>query len=175
MAYYYLISSLPMLKSDGDMPLSYGRFLEMCRFDLSGAKYEMIKELTLSSSEGPLISKWAEFYSALKAELTYQRNVRLGRTAQAPGKRNEKIIKLVSAAINCKNPLVAEEMLLAVEFEKLDELIGMHYFDDYALVGYALKLKLLERKKAFDKETGKGEFGCIIDKLEHQIMSMEQE
>ena len=62
-----------------------------------------------------------------------------------------------------------------VEFEKLDELVGWHYFDDYALIGYALKLKLLERKKTFDKQKGKSEFNGIIEKMEHQILNMEQE
>ena len=51
--------------------------------------------------------------------------------------------------MNNKNPLAAEEMLLSFEFERLDELVGIHYFDDYALIGYALKLKLLERKTSF--------------------------
>lgn len=175
MAYYYLISSLPMLKSDGDMPLSYDEFLNLCRDTLSDSKYELLKNLTLSSNKGPLISEWAKFYTVIKEELTYQRNVRLGRKAVTPSIREEGVTKLISSAMNNKNPLVAEEMLLSLEFEKLDELVGVHYFDDYALIGYALKLKLLERKSSFNKEKGKAEFGRITEKLEHQITSMEQE
>ncbi len=175
MAYYYLISSLPMLKSDGDMPFSYEQFLSVCHDSLGEDKYRMLAELSLSSSEGPLVSEWAKFYGALTDELTYQRNIRLGRKAKAPEQREEAVSKLVSSAMNNKNPLEAEEMLLALEFERLDELIGTHYFDDYALIGYALKLKLLERKKSFDKERGKNEFYRIIDNLEQQIISMEQE
>lgn len=175
MAYYYLISSLPMLKSDGDMPLSYDQFLDLCRGALSDAKYQFLESLTLSSSEGPLVSEWASFYGTLKEELTYQRNVRLGRKAQPPSMREESVTKLISSAMNNKNPLAAEEMLLALQFERLDELVGIHYFDDHALIGYALKLKLLERKKSFQKERGAAEFGRIIDTLEHQILSMEQE
>ncbi len=173
MAYYYLISSLPMLKADGDMPLSYDQFLEMCRNDLNDSKYEILKNLTLSSDEGPLISDWAKFYGALKEELTFQRNVRLGNKAKAPDIKDEGVAKIVSAAMKHKNPLTAEEMLLSLEFQKLDELVGIHYFDDYALFGYALKLKLLERKKSFNYEKGKAELNKIVENLEHEIMSME--
>ncbi len=175
MAYYYLISSLPMLKSDGDMPLSYEQFLSACRDSVKDDKYQMLKELSLSSSEGPLLSEWAKFYGVLTDELTYQRNIRLGRGAKAPEQKDESVSKLIASALNNKNPLEAEKMLLGLEFERLDELIGTHYFDDYALLGYALKLKLLERRKIFDKERGKNELHRIVGNLEQQIVSMEQE
>lgn len=173
MAYYYLISSLPMLKSDGDMPLSYDKFLEMCHDALSDSKYEVIKNLSLSSNKGPLVSEWAKFYGVLKQELTYQRNIRLGRKASPPSVRDESIVKVVSAVMNHENPLIAEEMLLSLEFQRLDELVGIHCFDDYVLIGYALKLKLLERKKSFVYDDGKAELNKTIEKLENEIMSME--
>ncbi len=164
-----------MLRADGDMPLSYDKFLENCRSSLNDAKYKLLSELTLSSTEGPLVSEWAKFYGTLKAELTYQRNVRLGRKAAVSHEREESVTKLISSAMNSKNPLAAEEMLLTLQFERLDELIGIHSFDDHALMGYALKLKLLERKKAFKKELGKKEFDRIVGKIEDEIISMEQE
>lgn len=173
MAYYYLISSLPMLKSNGDMPISYGEFLEMCRSALSDSKYELLENLTLDSSEGPLVSEWAKFYGVLREELTFQRNARLGRRAQSPSIKDESAAKVISMAMNHQNPLAAEEMLLALQFQKLDELIGIHYFDDYALFGYALKLKLLERKKSFNHKKGKAELENIIKKLEQEITNME--
>ena len=48
----------------------------------------------------------------------------------------------------------------------------MHYFDDCALVGYAMKLKLLERKTVFRQQEGKAELGRIVDGLQQQIMNM---
>lgn len=30
-SYYYLISSLPMLKTQGEPPMDYGTFLDMCK------------------------------------------------------------------------------------------------------------------------------------------------
>lgn len=175
MAYYYLISSLPMLKADGEMPISYDEFLKMCKGSVSDMKYEALRNLSVLSDDGPLISKWADFYGVLNGELTYQRNERLGKKSQTPDIKDEGMAKTVTMALNDENPLNAEETLLALEFQKVDELIGTHYFDDYALMGYALKLKLLERKKSFNKEAGKKEFSRILDRLEEQIVNMEQE
>ena len=161
-----------MLKAEGDMPISYDRFLEMCKETVSEGKYGELKELTLLRGGGPLFLEWLKFYGVFHEELTYQRNVRLGRQATLPNERNEEITKLVSSAMGNKDPLVAEETLLAFQFEKLDELVGSHYFDDHALTGYALKLRLLERKTSFDAERGREEFDRITGKLEQEIINM---
>ena len=42
-------------------------------------------------------------------------------------------------------------------------------YDDYALFGYALKLKLLERKTVFNAEKGKAELDKLVKSLEEQI------
>lgn len=175
MGYYYLLSSLPMLKPDGDLPFTYNEFLKMCRTSLSNSKYEALRDLSLSSRKGPLVSDWAEFYGAFTDELTEQRKKRLSSEGQPSRPKDDAVSKIISQAMNLKNPLAAEEMLLKLQFEKLDELTGTHCFDDYALMGYALKLKLLERKNSFRKESGKAEFNRIVNELEKQIMSMEQE
>ena len=175
MAYYYLLSGLPMLKAQDDMPLSYDEFLTQCRGALGDAKYELVKNLTLASTEGPLVADWAAFYGAYAAELSYQRRVRLGQKAEPPYGRDNKLSKAIASAMSLDNPLQAEELLLSLQFEKIDELIGTHYFDDAALLGYALKLKLLERKCSFQKDAGKAQLDRMIASLEQQITSMEQE
>ena len=78
-SYYYLISSLPDLRTDGDMPMTYDEFLDMCQSNVSESKYELLKNLTLSSEEGPLLKEWSAFYKNLMGELNYQRSVSLGR------------------------------------------------------------------------------------------------
>lgn len=175
MAYYYLISSLPMLKPEGSMPFSYDEFLGLCRSSLSDSKFDVLKNLSLDSKGGTLVAEWNEFYCVFNEELSFQRNSLLGRKAQLPSIKDENISKIVSAAINSDNPLEAEEMLLSFQFQRLDELVGLHYFDESALLGYALKLKLLERKNSFDFEKGKAQLNNIIENLEQQIIAMEQE
>lgn len=174
MSYYYLISSLPMLKSDGTLPFPYSRFLEMCESAVSESKYAQLRDLSLMSNEGPFLSEWAKFYTVLNKEVTHQRNLRLGRQSHDYYQKDEAVTKLVTEAMNA-NPLEGEEMLIALEFKKIDDLIGVHYFDDYALIGYAMKLKLLERKSMFRQKEGKDEFERIVKGLEHQIKCMEQE
>ena len=96
-SYYYLMASLPMLRSDGELPFSYEDFLEMCRSAVSGAKYTLLKELSLSSEKGPLVGEWAKFYTALERELIRLRNRRLGRQEQADGERDDAIAAAIAA------------------------------------------------------------------------------
>lgn len=171
-AYYYLISSLPSLRSDGEMPFDYGTFLSMCRSAVSAREYGLLEGLTPDSDQGPLFREWSRFYGVLAKEMAYQRKQKLGRACAAPAERDQDAVRVVTAALNAKNPLEAENMLLALEFEKLDSLVSMHYFDDYVLNGYALKLKLLERKASFKTESGKQEFKRLFDGIQQQILSI---
>ena len=80
--------------------------------------------------------------------------------------------QVVSAVLAAKNPLESEQILLAYEFELLDQLVGLHMFDDYVLFGYAVKLKLLERKSCFEKEKGKEEFKTLFDEVQKRVYSL---
>ena len=170
--YYYLISSLPTLKADGDMPITYDAFLEMCRPSVSASVFKELSELTAASEKGPLVKEWAQFYGSLMQELNYQRNLNLERPAVAPVLRDAASVKAVTAAMHAKNPLDAEMLLLNLEFEKLDSLVSMHYFDNYVLFGYAMKLKLLERLHSFDREEGRREFQNLFENIQKKILSI---
>lgn len=67
--------------------------------------YRTLEELTVDSDKGPLLSEWAGFYKALCRELTYQRNVKLGRPCAVPSDRDAGIVQTVTAAVNAENPL----------------------------------------------------------------------
>ena len=111
-SYYYLISSLPMLRTQGEPPMDYAAFLAMCRSAVSAGVYRTLEELTVDSDKGPLLSEWAGFYRALSRELTYQRNVKLGRPCAVPSDRDAGIVQTVTAAVNAENPLEGERLLL---------------------------------------------------------------
>ena len=68
-SYYYLISSLPDLRTDGEMPFSYEEFLGMCQSNVSESKYECLKNLTLSSEEGPIMKEWAGYFDCSDDEI----------------------------------------------------------------------------------------------------------
>lgn len=171
-SYYYLIASLPELRADGDMPLTYAEFLSCCQSNVSEADYRILEDLSLSSTEGPLVSEWAGFYGMLTKELNYQRSVNLGRSYSSAYDKDGQISQVVASALAAKNPLEAERILLEYEFENLDSLVGLHMFDDYVLFGYAIKLKLLERQSCFEESKGKAEFRNLFDGIQQQVYSL---
>ena len=171
-SYYYLISSLPELRADGDMPLSYEQFLGLCQSNVSEENMELLRNLTLISEEGPLVKEWGTFYRMLVKELAHQRSLNLGRNYTTVYEKDGLIAQAVSAAMSAKNPLEAERVLLEYEFDTLDSLVGRHMFDDYVLFGYAIKLKLLERLTSFEQEKGKTEFTTLLDGIQQSVYSL---
>ncbi len=171
-SYYYLISSLPTLSSDDDMPMTYDEFLLCCQGNVSEETYRLLETLTLSSTEGPLIKEWAATYGMLIKELNSQRSMALGKQYPQGFDKDATNAQVASAALAAKNPLEAEQILLDYEFELLDTLVGMHMFDDYVLFGYALKLKLLERRSCFEKEKGQAEFKHLFDQAQERVYSL---
>ena len=171
-SYYYLISSLPDLRTDGDMPMTYDEFLDMCQSNVSESKYELLKNLTLSSEDGPLLKEWSAFYKNLMGELNYQRSVSLGRPYLTSYDKDSVIAQVAGAAMAAKNPLEAEKILLECEFDNLDSLVGLHTFDDRYLFGYAIKLKLLERQSCFVQSKGQKEFKRLFFFLQQRVYSL---
>ena len=171
-SYYYLIASLPELRTDGEMPLTYREFLSLCQSNVSDSVYELPENLTLSSTKGPLVEDWAKFYGMLRKELSYQRSVNLGKSYSSAYDKDGFISQVVSSALSAKNPLEAEKILLDYEFENLDSLVGLHMFDEYVLFGYAIKLKLLERLSCFEQEKGKAEFQTLFEGIQRRVYSM---
>ena len=171
-SYYYLISSLPDLKTDGEMPLTYDEFLGMCQSNVSESKYKFLENLTLSSEEGPLVKEWAAFYKNLTRELNYQRSMNLGRPYLTSYDKDSVIAQVAGAALAAKNPLEAEKILLDYEFENLDSLVGLHTVDDVHLFGYAIKLKLLERQSCFVQKKGQKEFKRLFDQVQQRVYSL---
>ena len=171
-SYYYLISSLPMLRTQGEPPIDYASFLSMCKSAVSSGVYKTLEDLTVRSCRGPLLSEWAEFYRSLSRELTYQRNFKLGRSCSIPSDRDVGIVQTVTAAVNAENPLEGERLLLDLEFRRLDDMIGLHNFDERALYGYAMKLQLLERQRGFRYDRGKQAFDGLMDSIRQQISSL---
>ena len=171
-SYYYLISSLPELRADGDMPLTYEEFLHCCQSNVSEENYERLKNLSLDSKEGPLVAEWAKFYGMLTKEVNYQRSLNLGKSYSSAYDKDGFIAQVASSAISAKNPLEAERILLEYEFENLDSLVGLHMFDDHVLFGYAIKLKLLERLNSFEQEKGKAEFQTLLGGVQERVYSL---
>ena len=168
-SYIYLIASLPELRADGEMPLTYEEFLNLCEGNVSDEDMERLRNLTLNSKEGPLVKEWNNFYGMLTKEINYQRSLNLGKSYSTAYDKDGIIAQVAASAIGAKNPLEAERILLEYEFENLDSLVGLHMFDDYVLFGYAIKLRLLERLTSFEQDKGKAEFQTLFDGIQQQV------
>ncbi len=171
-SYYYLISSLPMLKTDGTIPMSFEDFLEQCKPNVSAATYRSLCKLESTENGHPMLKEWSHFRSILMDEAAFQRKIKLGKPAAPPDNRESEIANTVAAALTAKNPLISEQILLDLEFRKIDAMMGLHSFDDYYLFGYAIKLKLLERQTVFKQEDGSREFRALFNGVKNQILSM---
>ena len=170
-SYYYLISSLPELSANEEMPITYDEFIAMCEDNVSDKTLERLN-LTLNSTEGPLLKKWSGFYTGLSRELNAQRSAALGKSYQAEYEKDPESTQIAQAAITAKNPLEAEKLLLVRQFEALDYYTGGHFFDDVCLFGYAIKLKLLERQSCFVKEKGEAEFKRLFDNVQQSVYNL---
>ena len=171
-SYYYLIASLPDLKTGGELPLTYEEFLTMSQSNVSEENYLFLKELTPSSEEGPLVKEWAAFYRNLMSELNAQRSVNLGKPYLTSYDKDSVLAQVAAAALSAKNPLEAEKILLDYEFEYLDSLVGLHTFDDVYLFGYAMKLRLLERQNCFVQKKGQTEFKRLFDQIQQRVYNL---
>ena len=171
-SYYYLIPSLPDLTTDGEMPCTYEEFLQMCEANVSEAKYEYLRDLTLDSNEGPLMEDWGEFYRNLTREINAQRSAILGRQYSSEYDKDPVNTLIAQQAISAENPLTAEKMLLDYQFDVIDTLIGLHSFDDVYLFGYAIKLKLLERQSCFVQSKGAEEFKHLFENVQESVYNL---
>ena len=171
-SYYYLISSLPSLRTDAPMPMSYDAFLEQCRDSVNDNVYSVLSKMTLSSDKGPLLSKWGKFYQQMMRELSKRRREKLGKPFSREVEADQATRDCIERVMSADNPLTAEKLMLDAQFAYLDSLVAMHYFDDYVLYGYAVKLKLLERRDVFEKDKGSAEFERLFSDVQQKIMSI---
>ncbi len=171
-SYYYLISSLPMLKSDGTIPMDLKSFLQQCKSCVSANTYNALCNLSDVDNSHPMLKAWSTFYNALMDELNYQRKLKLGKQCSAPENRDAEVVNTIASALAAKNPLISEQMLLELEFNRIDSMMGLHNFDEYYLYGYAIKLMLLERQTIFKYDDGKSEFKNLFTEVQKQILSM---
>ena len=67
-SYYYLISSLPMLRTQGEPPMDYATFLSQCRSAVSEGTYKTLEELTLEELREVSDLFESDVYDALNLE-----------------------------------------------------------------------------------------------------------
>ncbi len=174
-SYYYLVTTLPMLRYEDSAPFSCEEFLYMCKTNVSKKDYKIIAEaLSDNNASHPFVKKWYQFNTNVKKELSEQRSKKLNINDDKYKNTNDKefrIVEGVRAALAAKNAYEGELLLMELYWKYLEEQSTNHVFDLQGLLAFAIKLKLLERKSRFDKVDGNNEFKKLLNNLQSTMKS----
>lgn len=155
--YIYLISSLPFLQFGAKAPITFERFLELCRnlipakefLLLSISKNIINEDLEKYGKINNIVNSWRDFEFMLRNELVKIRAKRLHRDAAAYLRSDSQAEPLFAHKIGeiarQPSPLGVERLLDMMRWDKLEELNFGHYFDMDFLFVYAQKLLIMER------------------------------
>jgi hypothetical protein len=155
--YYYLISSLPLLKFAKEPYITQKDFIVEAEKWLSQRDLIILSRVDINNfledkEDTSLLGRWKEFEHCLRNELA------LFRRARKENREYRLRGDLARIAQGDSNPLEIEKRLLLLRWDFLDEYEFEHFFDLDFLIIYYLKLQILGRLASFDKEKGKAVF-----------------
>jgi hypothetical protein len=158
--YPYLLSSLPMLQFGVKPPFSFERFIELCKDQIPD---EDLAQVKLCSDDAFLaagalrqtLAQWRAFETALRNELVRIRASRKKIDAQKylrpDGDGDAQIYHIAMNSHRIPSLAESEKFLDRQRWQRLDDLALGHYFDNDALIVYALKLRILLRWDIVDR------------------------
>lgn len=164
MSVYYLVSQLPSLDGVGEntpLPITEDRFRDLCSRFLSKESQCEIENLSLvppiqpQRTKSALIQAWNEGERDLRLALGKARADRMNKPFDMHNRSlTTELNKTAINAVESENPLEAENILLNYRMRFLEILRPTDMFSEDFVFYYALKLKLIERTRRFDKEIG---------------------
>ncbi|MBR4858148.1 MAG: DUF2764 family protein [Clostridia bacterium] len=175
MAEYYLVSQLPSLDGINEntpMPITSERFEELClRFLGKKAQTEFLK-LTLSppripeKSSSPLAEKWNEGERNLRLALAKIRAEKMNKNFDGDGECfSPVLLQAVRTAVESESPMEAEKFLNKYRLDFLETLRPADSFSQEFVFYYGLKLRLIERIRKFDTESGEAAYRNIYNSI----------
>lgn len=171
--FYFLMSSLPMLRFGEKSPISHEQFIEACEGNCSEGILEELRRLSINITGEETFAhclapanRWLSHEIALRNAIAAQRAVRLQRPMppEMPTSfSDDSLAKDVENAFAAPSPEERETKLDELRWNALDEMENGHDFDCDALVVYSLKLQLLERKQSRKVQAGITEYARLVD------------
>ncbi len=171
MAEYYLISQLPSLdglNENSPLPITSERFEELCQRFLGKKVQGELRKLTLVPSRNPekstsaLIEKWNEGERSLRLALAKLRADKLNKRFESETQSFPAgLLQAVRTAAEIESPMEAEKYLNKYRLDFLETLRPMDSFSEEFVFYYGLKLKLVERIRKFDSESGEAAYRNI--------------
>ena len=175
MAEYYLISQLPSLDGINEntpLPITSERFAELCRRFLGKKAQGESEKLTLApprspeKTASPLIEKWNEGERNLRLALAKLRADKLGKHFDSDNQSfSAGLLQAARTAVEIESPMEAEKFLNKYRLDFLETLRPMDSFSEEYVFYYGLKLRLIERIRKFDSESGECAYRNIYDSI----------
>ncbi len=152
--YYYFVSQLPFLTFGQGSYIDRELFLDQARKWLSDKDFFSVSGVSLNDfyprdGDNKVLAKYKNFERTLREEIaSFRKNESHTGTS-------------FNLNLNQGTPLETERRLLNLRWEFIESLEQGHFFDLEILVLHFLKIQVLERLLAFDKEKGT----AVFDKL----------
>lgn len=171
---YYFLSSLPMLRYHERAPLTWEHFLSQALGNISNSDYKLLCLIPEGKDGGnSFLRKWYEVSAKISDAVNAQRKVNLGRDDVGPVVlRDYDVERVANLAMNAKNPLEAELILMKFGYDYLESAKGLEPFSENALLSYALQLRILLRKDGFSAEKGNEQYEKLFGIIQKE-MNME--
>ena len=173
----FLLSSFPSLQLQEPAPLKLEDVLSRCAQHLSETEIEELSAVCATPPEGTsgFAEAWSMAWGEFKNLNDRERLKRLPpgsqETLPADGPyRNDRLRTEVLRAWEAADPLKREEALMLAQWEWLDERRRSAPYSQDDLFGYALQLKLLEQRDAWDEETGLTQFAEQTDSFMNPLL-----
>ncbi len=175
MAEYYLISQLPSLDGINEntpLPITSERFEELCQRLLGkkalieSAKLTLVPPRNPEKSSSSLIEKWNEGESSLRLALAKLRADKLNKRFDADNQSfSSGILQAARTAVEIESPMEAEKFLNKYRLDFLETLRPTDSFSEEYVYYYGLKLRLVERMRKFDAESGEAAYRNIYSSI----------
>ncbi len=175
MAEYYLISQLPSLDGITEstpLPITSERFAELCQRFLGKKAQGESEKVTLvpprnhEKSSSALIEKWNEGERNLRLALAKLRADKMNKHFDAETQSfPASLLQAARTAVEIESPLEAEKFLNKHRLDFLETLRPMDSFSEEFVFYYGLKLRLIERIRKFDSQSGEAAYRNIYDSI----------
>ncbi|MCF6176940.1 MAG: DUF2764 family protein [Victivallaceae bacterium] len=162
--FYYLMSSLPMLRLGDSPQINRDQLLASCEDKLSKQDFTILQQLALvpdmESSENSVcsaVTAWYDWETCLRNRLALRRGTSDNSADEYLRHENDffsEIDTVIQEAVALGNPLECERHLDALRWRRLDDIESGNAFTFNALCIYMVKLLLLEKYLPRENETG---------------------
>ena len=175
MAEIYFMSQLPSLDGIGEntaLPITEERFLELCQRFLGKKAQQEINKLSLApprnyeKSTSDVVEAWNKGERDLRFALAKVRADKMKKPFDTENKQFPvDLVKVARTAVEMESPMEAEKFLNKYRLDFLESLRPTDSFSEEFVFYYGLKLKLLERIRKFDSESGESAYRNIYDSI----------